>query len=97
MSAEPSIFKRYAIIFIWLIAFTVIELIAVAMGLSRPVLVSVLVASALGKAILIALYFMHLKFENPWVWLLPGIPLLCAAFFVFGLFPDIAWHLTGNF
>lgn len=98
MSAENnSYFKRYAVIFGWLVIFTVLELAAVGVGMPRSALVVTLIGTALGKAMLIALYFMHLKFESRWVWLLPGIPLFFIVLFVFGLFPDIAWHLIGNF
>ena len=97
MNSQPSHFKTYVITFGWLVIFTALELLAVAVGLPRPVLIAALLGTAAGKAILIALYFMHLKFENSWVWILPGIPIFFIAFFVFGLFPDIAWHLTGNF
>ena len=43
---------------------------------------------------LIALFFMHLKFDRPAVWLLPGIPVLLGIAFVLALFPDIVWHAT---
>lgn len=98
MSADNnSYFRKYTVIFVWLVIFTVLELSAVGIGMPRRALIAMLIGTALGKAMLIALYFMHLKFENRWVWLLPALPLFFIAFFVFGLFPDIAWHLTGNF
>ena len=97
MSQKTS-HKIYFVIFGWLILFTIVELVAAgASAMPRSWVVGILLGTALGKAILIALYFMHLKFEGPLVWLLPGIPLFFIIFFVLGLVPDIAWHLTGNF
>lgn len=89
--------KTYLWVFGWLVAFTVLELWVASAGLRREVLITALLASTAGKAALIALYFMHLKFEGRLVWLLPVIPVCFIVLFVFGLFPDVAWHLTGNF
>ena len=86
--------KKYVWVFVWLVVFTALELYAVNLGLPRHTMVAALLATAAGKAILIALYFMHLKSEGLLVWLLPLIPLFFAVFLVCGLFPDIAWHLT---
>lgn len=92
-----SITALYIKIFGWLVLFTAVELWAAWQGFERAVLVAILLATAFGKAVLIALYFMHLRFESRLVWLLPGLPLFFILFFVCGLFPDIAWRLTGNF
>lgn len=89
--------KTYTIVFFWLVVLTLMELGVAAAPFSRELMVTLLLATAAGKAFLIALYFMHLKSENPLVWLLPGIPLFFAAYLLAGLLPDIAWHLTGNF
>ncbi len=97
MKTDHSTVKTYIIVFVWLVIFTAIELFSAGAGLSRHALVAIILATAVGKAILIALFFMHLKFENRLVWLLPGIPLFFIAAFVFGLCPDIGWHLTSNF
>lgn len=86
--------KKYLWVFGWLIVFTVLELYAAQAGFERPLMITLLLATAVGKAMLIALYFMHLKSEGILVWLLPLIPLFFAVFLVCGLFPDIAWKLT---
>lgn len=97
MRSDSSAVKTYIVAFAWLVIFTAAELFAAGSGIPRHALVAVILATALGKALLIALFFMHLKFENRLVWLLPGIPLFFIIAFVFGLCPDIAWHLTSNF
>lgn len=78
----------------WLIALTVLEVGVVLAGWPRTAIAVFLVATALAKALLIALYFMHLKFDRRWVWLLPGIPVAIGIVFVLALFPDIVFHLT---
>jgi len=48
--------------------------------------VAMLVASA--KAILVALFFMHLKYENPLTWLYAAFPIILIGFFLGGIFID---------
>jgi cytochrome c oxidase subunit 4 len=85
--------RLYVAIFGWLIGLTVLEVSVVLLGWPAAAIVTLLVATALAKALLIALYFMHLKFDRRVVWLLPGIPVLLALLFVAMLFPDLVWHL----
>lgn len=89
--------KTYFSIFGWLAFLTLLELIGAAMHMPRAALIIFILSTALGKALLIALYFMHLKFDTKWVWFLPGIPVLLGLIFIFGLFPDMVYHLTSNF
>lgn len=86
--------RSYWLAFAWLAILTVIEIGAVSIGFERRALVILIVGTALSKALLIALFFMHLKSENKIVWLLPGIPTLFAVIFVWALFPDMVYHLT---
>jgi len=86
--------KTYIIIFGWLGLLTLLEIGAVMLNLERLALVIFIISTALGKATLIALYFMHLKFENRLTWLLPIVPVLLGIIFVLGLFPDLVYHLT---
>jgi caa(3)-type oxidase subunit IV len=85
--------RTYWIVYGWLIGLTILEVALVAVGWPKATLAILLVATALAKAIMIALYFMHLKFDPPAVWWLPGIPLILGALFVLALFPDIVFHL----
>ncbi len=89
--------RTYGFTFAWLAALTLLEIGAVYLGLQHHALVILIVGTALGKALLIALFFMHLKFENRLVWLLPGIPVVFAVFFILMVFPDIASHLQASF
>lgn len=76
----------------WLIGLTILEVSVVLAGWPQGAVVTILIATALAKALLIALYFMHLKFDSRVVWLLPGIPVLLGIVFVLALFPDVVFH-----
>jgi len=87
----------YLVIYGWLVVLTALEVGVALLGWSRPATLAMLIATALAKATLIALYFMHLRFDRPAVWLLPGVPIALAAFFVGMLFPDLVFHLPLRF
>ena len=77
-------------IFIFLIVLTVIEVGAASANLSQAALIGILLGSAVLKALLVAIYFMHLKFEGRLIWgMIIGAGILGIAF-VLVLFPDIA-------
>ncbi len=86
--------RTYLAIYGWLIGLTILEVGVVLAGWPRGAIVTLLVSTALAKALLIALYFMHLKFDRPIVWLLPGIPVVLGIVFVLALFPDVVFHLV---
>ena len=86
--------RTYLAIYGWLIGLTVFEVGVVLAGWPQDAIVTILIATALAKALLIALYFMHLKFDRPLVWLLPGIPVVLGIMFVLALFPDVVFHMV---
>lgn len=86
--------RTYLAIYGWLIGLTVLEVGVVMAGWPRGAIVTFLISTALAKALLIALYFMHLRFDRRAVWWLPGIPLFFGIVFVGALFPDVVWHLV---
>jgi cytochrome c oxidase subunit IV len=55
---------NYMAIFWWLAVLTVLELVVIFTGLPKVVVVILLCALALAKASLVAMYFMHLRFET---------------------------------
>jgi cytochrome c oxidase subunit 4 len=54
---------RYMMVFLALAILTAIELGVAFVGLSRRLTILVLIALALWKALLVALYYMHLRYE----------------------------------
>jgi cytochrome c oxidase subunit 4 len=79
---------NYMTIFWWLAILTVIELAVIFLPLSKMTIGTLLVALALGKAILVAMYFMHLRFETRTLGLIAVSPLLIATLLIFLLLPD---------
>jgi cytochrome c oxidase subunit IV len=79
---------NYMAIF-WLLAIlTVIELIVVFLPFGKMVNGTMLCALAVGKAAVVAMYFMHLKFESRTLGLIALTPLAIATLLVFVILPD---------
>jgi cytochrome c oxidase subunit IV len=84
--AEPN----YIAIFIYLAVLTGVELLVYAMGFTTVLKIGLLVALALAKAVLVAMYFMHLSFERRGLWIIAGIPMVLVAFCYLMLRPDLS-------
>src|ERR687895_239185 len=79
---------NYMAIFWYLAILTVIEIGVVFLPFGKIVNGTLLCALALGKAALVAMYFMHLKFETRTLGLIAVTPLAIATLLVFLLLPD---------
>ena len=79
---------NYMAIFWWLFALTVAEIAVIFMGLPKVIVVILLISLALSKASLVAMYFMHLRFERLTLGLIAMTPLLLGTLLVFILVPD---------
>jgi cytochrome c oxidase subunit 4 len=82
--AEPN----YMAVFYWLAALTVIEVVVAFLPLTKLAMGAILVVLAFSKAALVALYFMHLKFERRTLLLIAVTPVLLCVFLMFMLVPD---------
>jgi cytochrome c oxidase subunit 4 len=79
---------NYMAIFWYLAILTAVELAVIFMPLAKLTIGVLLVALALGKASLVAMYFMHLRFETRTLGLIAITPLAIATLLVFLLLPD---------
>jgi cytochrome c oxidase subunit IV len=89
---------NYMAIF-WLLAvLTVVELVVVFLPFGKMVNGTLLCALAVGKAAVVAMYFMHLKFETRTLGLIAIVPLAIATLLVFVILPDAFFvdHKTAN-
>lgn len=88
-SLEPN----YIGVFWWLVGLTIAELLVavVPIGPMYPKIVqaALLIGLALGKAGLVALYFMHLKFEKRTLGVIALTPLLICTLLIISLLPDL--------
>ncbi len=73
---------RYMIIWGALAVLTVIEVGVAFLGLPRSATILALLGLAVWKALLVALYFMHLKYESRALRVIAAAPLLPAALLV---------------
>ena len=83
---------NYIKIFWILLVLTVVEVVIVYLGLPRMLLVGLLVIFAVWKAALVAMHFMHLKFENKTLSIVAIIPFILCLFLILMLLPDIFPH-----
>lgn len=81
---EPN----YMGIFAALAVLTAAEIGAVFLPLTRLIIGVMLVILAFTKAILVAGYFMHLKFERKTLGIIAATPILLCVFLMFMLLPD---------
>ncbi|MDH3298192.1 MAG: cytochrome C oxidase subunit IV family protein [Gemmatimonadota bacterium] len=81
MSAEGRK-PRYMLVFGGLAALTAIEVAVAFMGFERRVTVMILIGLAVWKALLVAMYFMHLKWETRALKILAAVPFLPAAIMI---------------
>jgi cytochrome c oxidase subunit 4 len=76
-------------VFYYLLVLTILEIV-VALPTYAPLVKGILlVGMALGKAALVAMYFMHLRFERVTLGVIAFTPLLICVFLVFMLTPDL--------
>jgi cytochrome c oxidase subunit IV len=81
---EPN----YIAVFVWLAALTAVEVAVVYLPLTKLAMAAILVVLAFTKAALVALYFMHLKFERRTMLLVAVTPVILCVFLMFMLIPD---------
>ncbi len=86
--AEPN----YLGVFWWLLALTILEVAVVYMPIAKIVIAAMLVTLAVTKAVLVAMYFMHLKFERRTLALVALSPFVLCLFLILMLMPDIFPH-----
>ena len=79
---------NYMAVFWWLAALTIVEVGVIFLGLPKLALVILLVALALSKASLVAMYFMHLRFETRTLGYIALTPLAIGTLLLLVLLPD---------
>ena len=95
MSTGPT-HPNYTAVWLWLLGLLSLGVAASFLPGGRTFAVLVIFAIALAKAILVALNFMHLRFEPALIYPLVLIPLLFLLVLAAALFPDFVWHSLGR-
>ena len=90
--AEHHQAPNYWAVWIWLAVLTVLEVgVTLIPELATLYKAILLVALAVGKALLVALYFMHLRFETRTLGAIVLTPFVICVFLVFMLMPDVGF------
>jgi cytochrome c oxidase subunit 4 len=84
--ASPNYWK----IWFYLFVLTVVEIGVIYLPLAKIVIAVLLVTLACYKALLVAMYFMHLKFERLTLAIIALTPFILCVFLILMLIPDIA-------
>jgi len=98
MASAEHKHPNYMAIFWYLAILTVVEIAVIYAPLAKLTIGVLLCALALGKAVLVAMYFMHLRFETRTLGMVAITPLAIATLLVFLLLPDgfaVAKRTTG--
>lgn len=82
---------NYLLVWMWLVILVVVSITA-SLLLPKSVALFLIFLVAVIKALLVALNYMHLKFEKPALYALVIIPLLVVAVLILALFPDFVFH-----
>lgn len=82
---EPN----YIGVFWWLLALTILEVAVIYAPFAKVVIAVLLIGLALTKATLVALYYMHLKFERRTLGIIAITPLALCVLLIFALTPDL--------
>jgi cytochrome c oxidase subunit IV len=88
MATSEHKHPNYMAIFWYLAILTVVEIAVIYMPLGKFTIGVMLCALALTKAAMVAMYFMHLKFETRTLGLVAITPLAIATLLIFVLLPD---------
>jgi cytochrome c oxidase subunit 4 len=97
MAAEHK-HPNYMAIFWYLAILTALELAVIFLPFGKFANGVLLCGLALGKATLVAMYFMHLRFETRTLGMIAVTPLVIATLLVFVILPDTSFvaHKTGD-
>lgn len=88
VEGHPNV--NYFMIFMALCACTILSVAFDLIHLPSVVLVTLVLAVAFAKALFVMTYFMHLKFEGKWKYIILSPTSILAVGLVIGLAPDIA-------
>ncbi|HEX5606104.1 MAG TPA: cytochrome C oxidase subunit IV family protein [Candidatus Binatia bacterium] len=92
MTSTAHSTSAYIKVFYVLLVLTIVEVAIVYLGLPKMLLAALLVIFAVWKASLVAMHFMHLKFEKRTLAVVALTPFVLCVFLILMLMPDIFPH-----
>ena len=82
---EPN----YMGVFYLLAVLTVVEIGVIYVPIAKLIIAFMLVIMAVAKAVLVGMYFMHLKFEKRTLGMIALTPMVICTLLIFALLPDL--------
>lgn len=82
---------NYLLVWLGLVVLVIVSIVA-SMTLPKRAALFVIFTVAALKALLVALNFMHLRYERRWLYALALVPILIVAVLFFALFPDFVFR-----
>ena len=89
MHTTPQQHPNYITIWYWLVGLVLVSVLISALPLPHGLVLALIFAAAVVKAALVALYYMHLRFEQLLIYALVFVPLMFFMLLVLVLFSDI--------
>jgi cytochrome c oxidase subunit 4 len=89
---ESRTHPNYVAIWVWLVLLMIAGVLASFLPFGRSAVVFVIFLIATAKALLVGLYYMHLKFERGVIYAMAIVPVVLVALLTFLLFPDFVLH-----
>ena len=90
--ASQGVRPNYVAVWGWLVALMIVGLAASFLPGARALAVALIFATAVVKALLVVLNYMHLKFEPRLIYAIAIVPLLFVLVLLVALFPDFVFH-----
>lgn len=66
--------RTYIMVFVWLTVLTAIEVAVAAIPMPEVVKLGLLIGIAIIKAALVVLFYMHLRYDSFWYWIILLVP-----------------------
>ena len=90
--------RPYLWVFLWLTVLTAIEVGVAALAIHDTIRIVVLLLLAVGKALLVALFYMHLRYDRPILAIIGGFPFFLAVLMLLIILSDrtLAGGLLGG-
>ena len=88
--ADAHASVNYWKVWLYLFVLTIVEIAVIYMPLAKIIIAILLVTLACYKALLVAMYFMHLKFERRTLGIIALTPFVLCVFLILMLLPDIS-------
>lgn len=88
--ARGTVRPNYIAVWLWLVGLLIASVVISYLPISRGLAVLLIFVAAFVKAMLVALDYMHLKFEQPLIYAMAIIPLAIFVVLWIVLYPDIA-------